>query len=68
MSQCKCGATVTFVQAEVERLPLETFGTTMGERWVVTDFTTEPWTAIKLDPTSPVEGHPDHRVACPFTQ
>ena len=69
MSTCKCGASVSFVQTrEGERLPLESYGTTVGPRFVVSDYSTTPWTAEAIDPTSRAEGHSDHRESCPFRQ
>lgn len=49
-------------------MTLESWSTTMGERYVINDFSTEPWTATALDPTVAAEGHPDHRESCPYQQ
>jgi hypothetical protein len=66
MARCRgCGADVTFVQVDGDIVPVEVWGTTMGPRFLIEDFDTEPWTASRLDPTSAFEGHSDHRGACP---
>lgn len=74
MSQCKCGATVTFAKAPDAfgtdgsgSISLESFETTTGERYVL-DFD-EPGDrpmAEPIDPVSSVSGHPPHAPSCPL--
>lgn len=75
MADCKCGASVAFVQVSGPRvddgeeplvIPLESFDTPAGERYVIVDYATDPWTAEKVDQNSTRVGHADHRRTCPY--
>lgn len=65
VASCKCGATVTYVRVADEIFPLEQYEAVSGERFQIVDFTTEPWTAVAIDQSSPESGYLDHRLTCP---
>lgn len=66
MAECpRCHGTVTAVQVDGKVLPLDNYETVAGEnRYVIIDFSTEPWTADPIDPTTAVYGYTDHRMTC----
>lgn len=70
MASCRCGADVDYVRERMtlERFALDTFSVTEGERFTITDYRTDPWVAVKIDPVQPVAGQPPHRLTCPLQQ
>lgn len=68
MAECrKCNATITPVTTVDGVIPLDVHESATGEdRYVITDFETQPWTAERLDPLTSVSGHTDHRKTCPL--